>query len=38
MDARHRDMWTVVNEPEEVLEAVRTAPPWSAENRNFAVS
>jgi len=37
MDTRHRDMWTVVNEPEEVLEAIQSAPPWSAENRDFAV-
>ena len=37
MDVRHRDLWTVVNEPEEVLEAIRTTPPWSADNRNFAV-
>jgi uncharacterized protein (TIGR00730 family) len=37
MDSRHRDIWTVVNEPEEVLEAIQAAPPWSAENRNFAV-
>jgi hypothetical protein len=37
MDTRHRDIWTVVNEPEEVLEAIQTAPRWSAENRNFAV-
>jgi uncharacterized protein (TIGR00730 family) len=37
MDTRHRDIWTVVNEPEEVLEAIRTAPRWSAENRDFAV-
>ena len=37
MDPRHRDMWTMVNEPEEVLEAIQTAPRWSAENRNFAV-
>ncbi len=38
MDTRHREMWTLVNEPEEVLDAIRTAPRWSAENRNFAVS
>ena len=38
MDARHREMWTVVDEPEDVLRAIQTAPPWSAENRNFAVS
>jgi len=37
MDTRHRDMWTAVNEPEEVLSAIHNAPPWSAENRNFAV-
>jgi hypothetical protein len=37
MDTRHRDIWTVVNEPEEVLEAIRTAPRWSEENRSFAV-
>jgi len=27
----------VVNEPEEVLEAIKSAPRWSAENRSFAV-
>lgn len=37
MDARHRDMWTLVDEPEEVMQAIRTAPQWSIENRNFAV-
>jgi uncharacterized protein (TIGR00730 family) len=37
MDARHRDIWTVVNEPEDVMGAIQTAPRWSAENRNFAV-
>jgi len=37
MDARHRDLWTVVNEPEDVLSAIQTAPRWRAENRNFAV-
>jgi uncharacterized protein (TIGR00730 family) len=37
MDARHRDLWTVVNEPEDVLSAIQTAPRWSAENRSFAV-
>jgi len=38
MDTRHRDMWTVVKEPEEVLEAIKIAPRWSADNRSFAVS
>ena len=37
MDTRHRHMWTLVSEPEEVLEAIQTAPRWSGENRNFAV-
>ena len=37
MDTRHRDIWTVVNEPEDVLPAIQSAPRWSAENRNFAV-
>jgi uncharacterized protein (TIGR00730 family) len=37
MDTRHRDLWSVVNEPEDVLSAIQTAPRWSAENRNFAV-
>jgi len=37
MDTRHREIWTVVNEPEEVLSAIETAPRWSAENRDFAV-
>lgn len=37
MDTRHRDIWTVVDEPEDVLSAIQTAPRWSAENRSFAV-
>ena len=37
MDTRHRNIWTVVNEPEEVMAAVQTAPRWRAENRDFAV-
>ena len=37
MDARHQDMWTVVNEPEDVVTAIRTAPRWSTESRKFAV-
>jgi len=36
MDERHRDMWTFVNRPQDVLEAIRTAPPWSSEARAFA--
>jgi len=37
MDPRHREMWTLVNEPEEVMNAIQAAQPWSAGNRDFAV-
>lgn len=37
MHTRHREIWTMVNEPEEVMEAIRNAPAWSTENRKFAV-
>lgn len=37
MDQRHAAMWSVVSEPEAVLEAIACAPPWSLETRNFAV-
>jgi uncharacterized protein (TIGR00730 family) len=36
MDERHRQMWMVVEEPEQVLDAIRNSPPWSARNRSFA--
>jgi len=36
MDERHRAMWTVVDRPEEVLDAIRRAPAWSSEARRFA--
>src|SRR5262249_41682182 len=36
MDERHRDMWTFVDGPERVLEAIRAAPEWSADARAFA--
>ena len=36
MDERHRAMWAVVDEPDQVLESIRSAPPWSAANRKFA--
>jgi uncharacterized protein (TIGR00730 family) len=38
MDARHREIWTLVEEPEHVVSAIRNAPQWNAENRSFAVS
>ncbi len=37
MDPRHRDMWTVVSHPGEVLDAIRGAPRWPLDNRQFAV-
>jgi predicted Rossmann-fold nucleotide-binding protein len=36
MDDRHRNMWTLVEQPEDVLSAIMSAPPWPHENRNFA--
>lgn len=30
MDERHGEMWRVVDGPEEVLDAIRSAPPWSS--------
>jgi uncharacterized protein (TIGR00730 family) len=36
MDERHRQMWAFVNQPEDVLAAIRAAPEWSAEARAFA--
>ncbi len=37
MDQRHREMWTVVASASEVLGAIRTAPSWPLQNREFAV-
>lgn len=36
MDERHRRMWTFVDSPERVLDAIREAPPWSSDARAFA--
>src|SRR5262249_50906502 len=36
MDERHRAMWQVVNEPEQVETAFETAQPWSSDARSFA--
>ena len=36
MDERHRQMWTFVDSPEDVLGAIRAAPEWSADARAFA--
>ncbi len=37
MDERHLSMWRVVEEPKGVIEAIRDAPQWTSDNRNFAV-
>lgn len=36
MDSRHARMWTFVNEPEEVPQAISAAAPWSEDCRKFA--
>lgn len=36
MDARHLQMWRVVEHPEEVPAAIESAPRWSEEARRFA--
>jgi uncharacterized protein (TIGR00730 family) len=36
MDERHLAMWQVVDEPEDIPLALATAPPWSADAREFA--
>lgn len=36
MDERHRTMWSVVGEAEEVLPAILNAPRWGSDARNFA--
>ncbi len=35
MDNEHREMWTFVNEPEEVIEALRKTLPWNKGAINF---
>ncbi len=36
MDERSRNMWTVVNDSSEVVNAIKNSPEWSSEARNFA--
>ncbi len=36
MDERHLGMWQVVAQPEQVPQALGTAPPWTAAARSFA--
>jgi uncharacterized protein (TIGR00730 family) len=37
MNPQHRDMWTLVDTPEAVLPAIRAAPKWREDARNYAV-
>ena len=37
MDPRHRAMWTVVGSADEVVDAIRNAPPWGPDARRFAL-
>jgi uncharacterized protein (TIGR00730 family) len=36
MDTRHLSMWQVVDSPDEIPQALASAPGWSAEARSFA--
>ncbi len=36
MDERHRAMWTVVSDPDRVIEAIESAGPWGEDARDFA--
>lgn len=36
MGRNHLDMWTVVDEPEQVMDALETAPAWEADALQFA--
>jgi hypothetical protein len=38
MDTRHMSMWSVVNEPAEVLPAIHSAPAWDSNSLSFAAS
>ncbi|MBA7585528.1 putative cytokinin riboside 5'-monophosphate phosphoribohydrolase [subsurface metagenome] len=32
----HRNMWSVIENPSEIMSAIRKSPPWSVKARNFA--
>jgi hypothetical protein len=36
MDPRHKSIWTVVKQPDEVWHAIQAAPPWDSSNIGFA--
>ncbi|MFH0760661.1 MAG: TIGR00730 family Rossman fold protein [Bacteroidota bacterium] len=37
LGSRHRDMWSVVSEPEEILPAILSSPDWNSDARSFAL-
>jgi uncharacterized protein (TIGR00730 family) len=37
MDSRHQEMWTIVSESHEVIEAINNSAGWSEDAREFAV-
>ena len=37
MNAEHADMWSLVNNPDDVLPAIRAIPRWREDARNYAV-
>ena len=37
MNPQHRQMWTLVDAPEQVLPSIRSAPRWREDARNYAV-
>ena len=36
MAEKHKEMWSFVDEPDEVINAINTAPEWNKENISFA--
>lgn len=38
LNAAHRDLWSLVDEPEDVLARIRATPPWRQDALDFAVS
>lgn len=37
MDPRHRFMWTLVDQPEDVLRGIESATPWDTQARDYAI-
>ncbi len=36
MDPRHRAIWQIVDQPDQVLDAIKNSPPWSKDAISFA--